>query len=67
MTVKFGKNVEGSSCILRYFTRICLEELGEQYEKLSHDSQSSGWDLNTGPPMYEAEVLTPQLQYLVYC
>jgi hypothetical protein len=36
------------------------EETEENHEELSEDSRSQGWNLNPGPPDYQAEVLNTQ-------
>jgi hypothetical protein len=46
--------------VLRYYSGICLEELMKTTKNLSQDSQFLGRDLNPGPPIYEAGVLTTQ-------
>jgi hypothetical protein len=38
-----------------------MEKLGKTTENLSQDSRSADWDVNSGPPKYEAEVLTIKL------
>jgi hypothetical protein len=54
------KDVEGSGRGLIQGTTWHLPGgTEENHEKtFSHDSQSPGWDLNPGPPEYEAGVLT---------
>jgi hypothetical protein len=37
---------------------ICFKGLRKTATDLSEDYQSPGWDLNPGPPKYEAGVLT---------
>jgi hypothetical protein len=49
------------------YPSICLEGLRKTTKNLSQDSQSLGWDLNHGPPKYEAGVLTTQPWRLVTC
>jgi hypothetical protein len=46
-----------SWCNLRYYPTICLE-VQKKNIKIS-DSQSSGWNLDSGLPEYEAECLPP--------
>jgi hypothetical protein len=43
---------------LRYYPAICLEGLKKTMKTLSQDKRSSGRDLESGPPEYEAGVLT---------
>jgi hypothetical protein len=43
---------------LRYYPCVYLEGLRETMKRLSQDSWSPGRDLNLGPPIYEAGVLT---------
>jgi hypothetical protein len=43
---------------LRYYPGICLEGWRKTMRILSQNSQSPGWDLNLGPPKYEARGLT---------
>jgi hypothetical protein len=52
--------VEGSNPWpnLRYYIGICLEGLRNAKKNISQDSQSLDWDLNLGPPKYEAGGLT---------
>jgi hypothetical protein len=42
---------------LRYYPRICLEDLRKATRKLSRDSRSFAPDLNPRPPEYEARLL----------
>jgi hypothetical protein len=49
------------SLILRYYLGICLEGL-RKITDISQDSRSQGRNLNTGPPEYEAGVLTTRPQ-----
>jgi hypothetical protein len=42
---------------LRYYPNICLEDLRKSTKNLSQDSRYPGWDLNPGPPEYDAGVL----------
>jgi hypothetical protein len=43
---------------LRYYPGICLGGLRKTTKKFSQDSRSPGSDLNTGPPLHEAGMLT---------
>jgi hypothetical protein len=43
---------------LRYYPGICLEGLRKATKNFSQDSRSPGRDLNSGPPEYEAGMLT---------
>jgi hypothetical protein len=43
---------------LRYCPGIRLEGLRKTMKNLSHDIWSPGRDFNTGPPEYQAELLT---------
>jgi hypothetical protein len=56
--------MEGSrpGLILRYYSRICPEDLRRTMKNLGQTSQSQGRDLNPGPPEYEAGVLNTQPQ-----
>jgi hypothetical protein len=47
-----------SSIMIRCYPGIFLEGLRKTVKHLSQDSRSPGWNLNTGSPEYEAEVLT---------
>jgi hypothetical protein len=48
----------GRSLILRYCPGIHMVELRKTTKNISHDSRFPNPDLNTGPPEYEAGVLT---------
>jgi hypothetical protein len=43
-----------------YYPGICLEGLMRTTKNLSQDRRTSGRDLNSGPPEYEAAVLSTQ-------
>jgi hypothetical protein len=45
----------------RYYSGIYLEGLKKTTKNINQDSWSPGWDLNPGPPEYEAGVSITQL------
>lgn len=52
-----GFGSSGRGLILRYSTSIRLEALTKTTKKVSQYRRSSGRDVNTGPPKYDAVVL----------
>jgi hypothetical protein len=55
-----GCGRKGSWSNLRWYPFSCLEELRKAARNLSQSIRSLGRDLNSGPPEYEAGVLTTQ-------
>jgi hypothetical protein len=47
---------------ISHYPGICLQELRKTTKKISHNSESLGYDLNLGSPTYKAGVLTTWLQ-----
>jgi hypothetical protein len=48
----------GSWTNLMYYPGICFQGLRKTKKNLSYESQFPGGDLKSGPPEYEAAVLT---------
>jgi hypothetical protein len=57
-SVEWKNKVRGRGIILWYYLRICLEGLRRTTRNLSQDNRSPDWDLNRGPPIHKAGVLT---------